>query len=260
LNNQIGIVSCHIGYKTLEEAFEKVLSWGLESVEWFESDLPEVSSPEQSTQIVSLSEECNIGCSYHAPWLGRWDLGMQDAAAARNTIGDILENTRRLGAGLVTVHMGGFDPAAGRDCALDRLAEALTSSVTLAERMGIRICLENSTICFNPHELGIAADDFSAVFDAVPSPAVGMTLDVGHANITGNLRHLIELFWPRIYNAHIHDTDGRTDGHLPPGGGTVDWAGLLAMLREFRYAGPFNLEFPHSGDSYQNTIEMIRSA
>jgi sugar phosphate isomerase/epimerase len=260
MNNPIGVVSCHIHADNLPEHFTKARAWGMNSIEWFEGDRPGPTEPDQAAQIVALSARHGIAATYHAPWMGPWDLGVKTAAQAADTLGELIARAGRIQAKLMTVHMGSHPPAADRQRSLENLAAALNAVAPQAEAAGVTICLENFTLCYSPNDLAGRTSDFEFIFAAVASPAVGMNLDVGHANITGNTRELIARFGRRLCNTHLHDTDGVTDGHLPPGGGTIDWPGLLGQLKPASYAGPLNFEFGQTPDgAYERLIGLIRS-
>ncbi len=261
MDNPIGVVSCHAHAEGLAETFVKVRAWGMASIEWFEGDRTGPTDEEQARQIVALSREHGIAATYHAPWMGPWDLGVKDARQAAGTLRELIARAGRIAAGRMTVHMGSRPPGGDRQTALANLAAALRATAPAAQDAGVRICLENFTLCYSPNDLADRTADFEVIFAAVDSLAVGMNLDVGHANITGNTAELIERFGRRLYNTHLHDTDGVTDGHLPAGKGTIDWPGLLASLARANYQGPLNFEFGQTPDgAYERLIRLIRSA
>ena len=41
---------------------------------------------------------------------------------------------------------------------------------------------------------------------------------------------------------HIHDNDGRSDQHLTPGLGNIDWNGFAKALKDICFNGVLNLE------------------
>ena len=84
----------------------------------------------------------------------------------------------------------------------------------------------------------------------ISSPAVGLCIDIGHANIVARLRRTdpLELIEPALDRAvlfHLHDNLGarrgdsgspeldplRLDLHLPPGRGNVPWERARAAVR-----------------------------
>ena len=68
-------------------------------------------------------------------------------------------------------------------------------------------------------------------------------LDVGHCNLHGkDPAAMIRHFGHRLHHLHLHDNDGRSDLHLPPGVGTIDWASVIRALKEVGYDGTITLE------------------
>lgn len=259
MNNPIGVVSCHLEFETIEEAYDKLMAHGFDAVEWFERKDLYFCGEARADQIRRTSEALGIENSYHAFYYGEWDLGRQEADRAAHALRRQVESADRLGARLMTIHMGSFDPAVGRETALARVVEAVAKVAPIAHRRDVTIAVENFTVCHGDTALGERTEDFEVLFAKVASPAVGLNLDIGHAHITRNLDELLGRFGSRLRNIHLHDTDGATDGHLPPGGGTVDWDRLLAGLKAARYAGPIQFEFPETSGKFGECMGRIRS-
>jgi sugar phosphate isomerase/epimerase len=91
-------------------------------------------------------------------------------------------------------------------------------------------------------ELGVTVA-FENVEESDPAPAAalleelraypcGFCLDVGHAHAFSPLepRVWVERLGPRIVHLHVHDNAGDDDRHLPPGQGSIDFAGLYAAF------------------------------
>jgi sugar phosphate isomerase/epimerase len=160
----------------------------------------------------------------------------------------LLEYTYSVGARHVVYHAldfarRGIDSHA-EEAALRRLAGT-------AEALGVTVCLENlcptypgrSTVCHDP----LSVRDLVRRLD---TPAYGMLLDVGHANVVAGYMGvetatLIEPVLETVRLFHVHDNLGarmsgeggpmidplQLDLHLPPGGGNVPWDQIrLALL------------------------------
>jgi sugar phosphate isomerase/epimerase len=162
----------------------------------------------------------------------------------------LVSYTAEVGASRVVYHAANLpDEPASEDA---RLAEtrALAALAARAERLGVIIALENlapvypsrDALCFTPSIQRTMAKRIS-------SPAVGICLDIGHANIVARLRRTdpLELIEPALDRAvlfHLHDNLGarrgdsvspeldplRLDLHLPPGRGNVPWEKLAPLL------------------------------
>jgi sugar phosphate isomerase/epimerase len=53
---------------------------------------------------------------------------------------------------------------------------------------------------------------------------------------------MIRRFPERLYHVHLHDNDGRSDLHLPPGAGNIDWPGVIQALVDVGYDRTITLE------------------
>jgi sugar phosphate isomerase/epimerase len=133
-----------------------------------------------------------------------------------------------------------------------RLAEtrSLATIARSAERLGVIIALENLAPVYpTPDALSFSPMILRTMAKRISSPAVGLCVDVGHANVVAGLRRtdpleLIEPVLDRAVMFHLHDNFGarrnhadspefdplRLDLHLAPGRGTVPWERLAALL------------------------------
>ncbi len=78
------------------------------------------------------------------------------------------------------------------------------------------------------------------------NPEMGFHLDIGHFNLNGRWPgDFAKAFADRLEHVHLHDNDGRSDLHLPPGAGKIDWNRLIPELKSV-YDGTITLEvFSH---------------
>ncbi len=68
--------------------------------------------------------------------------------------------------------------------------------------------------------------------------------DTGHANYCSeNIADSIRLIGKELLGTlHIHDNDGKSDQHLTPGLGNIDWNGFAKALKDICFNGVLNLE------------------
>ena len=59
---------------------------------------------------------------------------------------------------------------------------------------------------------------------------LGYCFDVGHAHMGRGIGYEFDLMKDRIKCTNIHDNNGKTDSHLFPGHGTIDWAKTMGLL------------------------------
>jgi sugar phosphate isomerase/epimerase len=159
----------------------------------------------------------------------------------------LLEYTHVVGASHVVYHALDF-PRRGAETAEEE--RALRRLGRTAEVLGLTICVENlcpvypgrSSVCHDP----LSVRDLVRRLD---SPAYGMLLDVGHANVVAGYMGvetatLVEPVLDFVSLFHVHDNLGarmsgeggptldplQLDLHLPPGGGNVPWDQLRVAL------------------------------
>jgi sugar phosphate isomerase/epimerase len=92
------------------------------------------------------------------------------------------------------------------------------------EEIGVTVVLENL--------LEPDPDLMIACCDRVASERFKLCLDVGHVNVFSELPHAewIARMGERLHHVHLHDNDGGSDQHLPPGRGSVDFNSLFTAL------------------------------
>ncbi|KJC38359.1 mannonate dehydratase [Bradyrhizobium sp. LTSP849] len=122
------------------------------------------------------------------------------------------------------------------------LAEFLGRVAPIAEQLGVSLTLhpdDPPRPLFGLPRVASTADDYQALFDAVPSKANGICLCTGSLGVRAenNLPAMAERFGPRIAFAHLRATKREADGlsfyesdHLD---GDVDMVAVLkALLKE----------------------------
>jgi sugar phosphate isomerase/epimerase len=185
-----------------------------------------------------------------------------------------------VGASHIVYHAANLpDEPASED---GRLAETRSLAVLAgrAERLGVIIALENLAPVYpSPDALSFTPMILRTMAKRISSPAVGLCLDLGHANIVAGLRRtdpleLIEPVLDRTVIFHLHDNLGarrgdsdspeldplRLDLHLPPGRGTVPWQTLAPLLAR-KNGAPLVLEVhpprPSAGRLFQAAVAAV---
>ncbi|UCG08911.1 MAG: sugar phosphate isomerase/epimerase [Desulfobacterales bacterium] len=115
--------------------------------------------------------------------------------------------------------------------ALVRFKESLADATKLAEDVGVTIGLENFSHVGNSIQSNL--EDIVEWVDNIASPALQITLDIGHANLEGGVEKAITTYGSRIVHIHISDNDGRSSAHGEIGSGTIDWKEIGPFLRSF---------------------------
>lgn len=194
---------------------------------------------------------------------GRWGppltLASSDAATrakAREEAELALQIARRLAFGVLVAHIG--LPRSQHPTAADNSRDAARRSIeelrTLAEPLGVQIAIE-----VIPNELSRAGSLVHFLDHVLESSGVGICLDFGHAHMDGDLVDAIETVSEHLVTTHVHDNRGRTDDHLVPFEGTIDWPGALTAIQKVGYEGTFLLEIAAHG-SAKETLRKAREA
>jgi sugar phosphate isomerase/epimerase len=61
---------------------------------------------------------------------------------------------------------------------------------------------------------------------------IGLVVDVGHANINGQIESFFRTFKDKIVHVHLSDNDGKSDQHLGIGRGTVNWTRIVGLMKD----------------------------
>lgn len=208
---------------TVEEFMDYVTDLGLDHVEFKREYLaghPNTPDPER---VGELAEEYGVTLSYHAPFRD-WNTGSYDETVRQNSVERVkrtIDDAAAAGATSVVVH-GGSVPHRYPDWVRRRARESARRSLAecaeYAQLVGVSLCLENQPIDDDERRYTTSPADLAAMIEEVDVPPqyLGVTLDVGHANVNGNdYREFVEEFGHRIRVCHLHDNDGTADQHEP---------------------------------------------
>jgi len=97
---------------------------------------------------------------------------------------------------------------------------------------GVEVAVENVP---EPYPfLMKSVEDFRRFYSEV-GEEIGLVLDVGHANINGQIEGFLTNFAERIVHVHVHDNNGEIDQHLGIGYGSTDWKQVAKLLKGISY-------------------------
>ncbi len=106
-----------------------------------------------------------------------------------------------------------------------KMLEICKSIVSYAEARQVILAIENC-------QYGIAGiDNMLSYREHLPSEFLKFTFDTGHANIGGNPVELLKMVLSDVTHIHWHDNEGRSDRHLGPGMGNINFKELTTSLR-----------------------------
>jgi len=162
---------------------------------------------------------------------------------AAELLQDLVRLAAQLGAKVVTI--GGFRgkaaPVGGLGTAKKILQEGLREADSLAKELGITIALEplrrgESDLLNNAREV------CDLIYEG-GFGAVRLLLDVYHMAEEPDMLEAFRKYRDCLAHVHLADTDRRALGL-----GTVDFAGIEAVLQEIGYCGWQSVELPRADD------------
>jgi sugar phosphate isomerase/epimerase len=186
--------------------------------------------------------------SVHAP-MTETSLASADAAEREAAVAETekaLHIARRIPFRTLTIHLGrpraeGVKGGTNRDAAR-RSIDALAAA---AEPLGVCIALE-----VIPNDLSKASSLTQLLDRELERENVGICLDVGHARIDppgGDVADAVELVSGHLAAVDVHDNRGRSDDHLVPFEGAIDWPSTLTTMQKVGYDGALTFELSPRG-------------
>ena len=194
---------------------------------------------------------------------GRWGaaltLASADADARARALDEAvrsLQIARRIPYGVLVAHLGipRFQQPGPGDNSRDGARRSIEALQQAAEPLGVRVAVE-----VIPNELSRAASLVHFVEEVIDATGVGICLDFGHAHLDGDLVDAIETVSEHLITTHVHDNQGRTDDHLVPYDGSIDWPAALTAVQKVGYDGALIMEIAAHG-SEKDTLEKARVA
>ncbi len=156
----------------------------------------------------------------------------------------------------LVLHLGvpdEFAPSSG-DNQRDAVLRTLDALLPVAERVGVRIAVE-----VIPNALSTARQLVRLIEDE-ELPGLGICLDVGHARLQGDVVDALETVAGYLVTTHIHDNRGRSDDHLLPFEGVIDWPELVIALQKVGYDGTLMFEVAPGADGPAGTLRRASAA
>ncbi len=188
--------------------------------------------------------------SMHAPIArdyvkGTWQDGLTLAAADESQRKAAVEETlatldvaAAVRYSTLVLHGGVPEPHGGAaDNHLASLVRSLEELSPVAQRYGIRLAVE-----VIPNALSTPSALVDLIESDIDAADLGICMDVGHARLMGDVVDAIETCSGHLITTHLHDNRGRSDDHLVPGKGVIDWEATLLALQKIGYDDVWMLE------------------
>jgi sugar phosphate isomerase/epimerase len=220
--------------------------------------------------------------SVHAPtaesftggrWSGTLSIASTDPEARAHAVSETekaLHIARRLPVPVLVTHLGiprsqradtrvgphgegvAADPRVRPGDSRAAAKRSIEELLRIAEPLGVRIAVE-----VIPNELSRAGSIVHFVEHDLEGVAI--CLDFGHAHLDGDVIDAVETVAEHLIATHVHDNRGRSDDHLLPFDGTIDWAGTLLAVQKIGYDGPFTFEIVPNGSTKETLAKARRT-
>jgi sugar phosphate isomerase/epimerase len=194
------------------------------------------------TRLRLHSMHAPIAASYSG---GVWKDGLSIAAtdeARRKAAVDetlaVLDVAAAVPYNVMVVHCGVPVPyATAGDNSRASLVRSLEELSPAAARYGVRLAIE-----VIPNELSTPSALVDVIESDIDATGLGICMDVGHARMMGDVVDAIETCSGHVITTHLHDNRGRTDDHLVPGKGVIDWDAATVAFQKVGYDGVWMFE------------------
>lgn len=210
-------------------------------------------------QLAEWLDELEMSASsMHAPIFasfvaGEWGRAFSNASANEAARQEAVDETiqaivagRRIGCRILVLHLGlpqgqsvphGDNDRRAVQRSLEQIARAAAASET---QLAIEII---------PNDLSTVSALDGWLSEDADLGTAGVCLDVGHAHMMGGAPEAAEALAGHVITTHIHDNNGRSDDHLVPFAGTLDWPAVLTSLWKVGYGGRLVFEVADAGDA-----------
>jgi len=133
--------------------------------------------------------------------------------------------------------------------------ESMRYLLKTAGKLGVEIAVENIPEPF-PF-LMKSVNDFKRFYNEFNGD-IGLTLDIGHANVNHQVLEFIQQFSQKVVHIHVSDNDGTHDLHRGIGYGNVDWEKVASAVKRSKYNNIIMLEsIDHREESLQKLKQLF---
>lgn len=245
----IGLSCCTLGYvrsTSLEEAIRRIAKIGYKGVDLYTGAphlLPEDYSKSERANVRKLIEEQGLDLTGFA--VGGGGLALQLNFSSHRTslrkktleyYVDNLELAEELGCPGINVLTGNVAHGTTRRQAMKWTMDAFEDLTAVAEKTKVILGLHPQYIAESP--LMTQVDDAIEMIADLKSKYVKIIFDTAQQNISNrNFQDDLRKCGKDLFYVHAADNDGVEWTHDACGEGTVDWRGMVAVLKEIGFRG-----------------------
>jgi len=200
------------------------------------------------TRLILTSMHAPIAGSYvNGSWKDGLSLAAADEGRRKAAVEEVLASLDVAAAvpyNALVVHCGVPAPyAAPGDNHRASLVRSLEQLSPVAARYGVRLAIE-----VIPNELSTPSALVDVIESDIDATGLGICMDVGHARMMGDVVEAIETCSGHLVTTHLHDNRGRSDDHLVPGKGVIDWDATTLAFQKVGYDGAWMFELAPAAD------------
>ena len=253
-------------WQPLEQVLRKIADTGYANVEIW-GDKTHLD-PRISPDIPLLKDLLNSlhlkVHSLHAPF-SDVDIASLDEKKRENSlhlIKRLMEFCSEVEGEIVIIHpcsIEMFGDARRYPTAKNKTEDSLFSLTTFAEKLGIRLAVENLPN-IGGWRFGTEVSELSQLVSKANNPHLGLCLDIGHVFVGRENVSLSEDVFAcgkDLIALHIQDTDGKKDRHWLPGEGIINWAQFIKDITSIGYKGALTLEVSGSPVFTERNVDNV---
>jgi sugar phosphate isomerase/epimerase len=254
---KIGLSMLYAFGEAFEKMVEEIPKTNTRYIELVD-DGPHALDKQRVAALKGVSESYDVDFTVHAPFTGinivLRDKPLLDATMKR--MKESIINSAALDCRLWVFHPGTktvhsmFDP----DAEWARNLESVRLLVKFAEEHGVKGAIEN---IMEPCVLR-SVGEFQRFYGEVDED-VGLVLDTGHANLSGELESYLTELPDKLVHVHAQDNLGERDQHLGIGYGNVNWENFAGLLKKACFDGIVVVEsVEHIEESMQKLRQLLQ--
>lgn len=249
------------GHEYYPRLLREYVDWGVSTFFFSADDVAAAAIFNDTERIPFMKNLCKeLHISFpgmHAPYGREYDLNIPPEEDRERMIQIHIKGLQcaaEFGCTTYTMHIGAWYSVFKHvpvEESRPRAIQTLERLVPEAEKLGVIIAVENS------FEMPNSAKEVLKIIDPfLPSPAIGVCYDTGHAHIMEPFpgkkmenygedmakttwwgpegivleANALEMLQPHVVTCHIHDNNGYADQHAMPGYGNLDFHALMPKL------------------------------
>ncbi len=206
--------------------------------------------------------------SVHAPifdalvnggWGRAYSIAIKDERERRAAVDEALaaaDIAQQIPFRFLVLHLGipKAQKPAGGDNDHGSLLHSLEEIAAHARPLGVTLALE---VMDNP--LSTPEALVALIEQDLDGLDAGICLDAGHAFMLGDLGDAIETVSGHLVTTHLHDNHRRSDDHLVPFEGAIDWGAAIMSLEKIGYDGMFMFEVKNADGAARVLERSVRA-